>query len=114
VTLLARLVAQEEGFNVPGSVPARRHNPGDLRHSNHSSHEGEGSNDIGIIDNDADGWADLERQLQMDAERGMTLTEFVDTYAPASENDTHQYLDYLCNGLNLPATATVTQALEIA
>ena len=110
---LARLVANEEGFNVPGSIPARRHNPGDLRHSPHSSHEGEGTNDIGEIDNDADGWADLERQLRIDADRGMTLTEFVDTYAPPSENNDTQYLDYLCQGLGLSPDASVAQALEI-
>lgn len=113
MTLLARLVANEEGFNVPGSIPSRRHNPGDLRHSPHSSHEGEGANDIGIIDSDKDGWGDLERQLRMDAARGMTLAQFVDTYAPPSENDTQRYLDYLCRGLNLSSNATVAQALEV-
>ena len=113
MTLLARLVSQEEGFNVPGSIPNRRNNPGDLRHSPHSSHEGEGSNDIGIIDTPEEGWADLERQLQLDAARGMTLQQFVETYAPEEENDTQRYLDYLCKGLRLTPNDTVTEALTI-
>lgn len=111
---LARVMAQEEGFYVAGSVPNRDHNPLDLRHSNHSSHAGEGPNDIGIIDNDADGWADAERQLQLYASRGMTLAQMVYTLAPPSENDTEQYLDFVCKGMGLPETTSVADALKIA
>jgi hypothetical protein len=108
---LARVMAQEEGFYVVGSVPSRDHNPLDLRHSNHSSHAGEGPNDIGVIDNDVDGWADAERQLQLYASRGLTLQQMVETLAPPSENNTQQYLDFVCQGMGLPPTATVTEAL---
>src|SRR6185437_4031555 len=38
VTLLARLISREEGFGIPGALPTRDHNPGDLRHSPHSAH----------------------------------------------------------------------------
>jgi hypothetical protein len=33
---LARLIAQEEGYGIPGAVPTRDNNPGDLHHSPHS------------------------------------------------------------------------------
>src|ERR1022692_1943258 len=77
-TRLAQLMSTEEGFgklNPDGTwtVPTRDNNPLDLRHSPHSSHAGEDPNDIGIIDTIEDGWADAERQLQIYAERGMTL-----------------------------------------
>jgi len=111
---LARVMAQEEGFYVAGSVPNRDHNPLDLRHSPNSSHAGEGSNDIGIIDNDADGWADAEEQLQRYAARGMTLAQMVYTLAPPSENDSEQYLDFVCAGMGLPPTTSVADALKIA
>jgi cellulase/cellobiase CelA1 len=111
---LARVMAQEEGDNVLGSVPNRDHNPLDLRHSPHSSHAGEGPNDIGIIDNDADGWADAERQLQLYASRGMTLQQMVETLAPPTENNTQQYIDFVCAGMGLPPTATVAEALQQA
>lgn len=111
---LARLIAQEEGFNVPGSIPNRDHNPGDLRHSPHSFHTAAAPDAIGQIDDDADGWADLEHQLNLYALRGMTLAQMVEEYAPPSENNSAAYLDYVCNGLPLPSTATVAQALEIA
>lgn len=111
---LARVMAQEEGFYVAGSVPNRDHNPLDLRHSPNSSHAGEGSNDIGIIDNDTDGWADADRQLQLYAARNMTLRQMVYTLAPPEENNSEQYLAYVCGQMRLPETASVADALKIA
>ena len=112
MTLLARLISRMEGFGIPGAIPTMRHNPGDLRHSPHSSHDGEGSNDIGEIDSDADGWADLERQLQLDAARGMTLLDLVYTYAPPAENDSARYLQFLCDGLGMSQDTPVSEALK--
>ena len=42
----------------------------------------------------------------------MTLRQMVYTLAPPSENNSEQYLKYLCDGLKLPATATVAEALQ--
>lgn len=110
---LAQLIAKEEGFGVPGSVPTRDHNPGDLRHSPHSEHSPDDPNGIGIIDNDQDGWEDLERQLRLDAARGLTLTQLVYKYAPPEENNTAQYLKYLCDGLGVGPNTSVEEALKI-
>lgn len=110
---LARLIAQEEGFGIPGAVPTRDNNPGDLRHSPHASHEGEGQNDIGKIDTIADGWADLERQLQLFAQRGLTLQQAIYEFAPPKENNSQRYLEFVCDGLGLSADTPVAQALEI-
>lgn len=111
---LAHLIAQEEGFYKVGSLPSRYHNPGDLRHSPHSFHTATALDAIGQIDNDADGWADLDRQLELYAGRGLTLRTMVeDYYAPPGENDTEGYIRYLCTGLGCPDTLSVSQALEI-
>lgn len=113
MTLLARLIAKKEGFGIIGAVPTRDNNPGDLRHSPHSSHEGEGSNDIGKIDTPEDGWADLERQLQLYAERGMTLREAIYEFAPPTENTSESYLAFVCNGLRLASDTPVAEALKL-
>ena len=114
MTKLAHIISKCEGFGVPGAIPTIFNNPGDLRHSPHSSHEGEAPDDIGKIDSAADGWADLERQLKLDAARGMTLQEFVYTYAPPADgNNSAAYLKTVCDGLGLPPEATVAQALLI-
>jgi hypothetical protein len=114
MTLLARLIAQMEGFGIAGAVPTRDHNPGDLRHAPHASHEGEGSNDIGIEPDDETGWADLERQLQLDAGRGFTLEQLVYTYAPPDENNSEDYLDFLCKEGGWTPDTPVATALESA
>jgi len=100
MTKLMRLIAQIEGFYTPGSVPNRNNNPGDLRHSPHSSHPVGKPDAIGIIDTLEHGWEDLARQINLDAKRGLTLKQFVEKFAPRSENNSQNYLNFLCKGLN--------------
>jgi hypothetical protein len=68
---------------------------------------------IGVEPNDDAGWADLERQLRLYAERGMTLEQMVAVYAPPSENATSEYLAFLCNGLGCSPDALVADLLDI-
>jgi hypothetical protein len=110
---LAHLIAKEEGFGIPGALPTRNNNPGDLRHSPHSFHTGD-PNAIGQIDTVADGWADLERQLALYAERGMTLQQAIYEFAPPTENDSARYLAYVCAGLGLPPSTSVADALKVS
>lgn len=98
VTKLAQLIAREEGFFRSGSLPQRRNNPGDLRHSPNSSHSGIDADAIGIIDSVEYGWADLERQLQLYAARGVTLQQAIYLWAPPGENDTASYLNDVLAG----------------
>lgn len=112
MTLLARLIAREEGFGIPGAIPTTHHNPGDLRHSPHSQHTPDAPDAIGQIDTDEHGWADLERQLVLFANRGSTLAQLAFAYAPPEENDTAAYLRFLCNGLDMPPQTLVSEALK--
>lgn len=109
---LASLIAQEEGFGVAGAIPTVRNNPGDLRHSPHSEHPDD-PNAIGTIDTPADGWADLERQLQLYADRQMTLRAAIYDFAPPSENDSERYLNFVCEGLGCSPDTPVAEALQI-
>ena len=109
---LAQLIAKEEGYGIPGSVPTRDNNPGDLRHSPHSFHNGD-PNAIGQIPTIEEGWADLERQLQLYGERGLTLREAIYEFAPPSENNSEAYLNYVCQGLGCQPDILVTEALKI-
>lgn len=109
-TKLAQLIARREGFGKPGTKPTRDHNPGDLEHA---PHVGAWDGKIGIEPDDDDGWEDLERQLGLYAERGMTLERMVPIYAPPNENATAEYLQFLCDGLGLDRDTLVTEALRI-
>lgn len=114
MTKLARLIAKEEGFGIPGSVPTRDHNPGDLRHSPHSQHAPDAPNGIGQIDTDEHGWEDLERQLMLYAKRGLSLRDMIiNYYAPPGENDSEQYLAFICQELGVDPSCSVERALEI-
>ena len=116
MTKLAELIAREEGFFKTGALPARRHNLGDLRHFPHSSHAGIGPNDISIIDSNADGWADLERRLELFPSRGMTLQMAIYEFAPPTENDTARYLADVLEGFSgaVNAEMPLKQVLEIS
>lgn len=109
---LEGLIAEEEGFDVPGSLPDRNNNPGDLRHSPHSAHPGD-PDAVGVIDSVADGWADLQRQLELYAARGLTLAQAIAEFAPPIENNTQRYLDFVCQGLGVPSATLVSDALKI-
>ena len=116
MTKLAQLIARKEGFGIPGALPTVRHNPGDLRHSPHSQHPGGPAHkdDVGTIDTDQHGWSDLERQLQIYADEGLTLRQMIHLYAPESDhNNTSAYLQFVCNGLGLAPETKVSEALKV-
>lgn len=50
---LADAIANAEGFHQKGTIPARKHNPGDLKHNGQYR----------VFKTDADGWAALHAQL---------------------------------------------------
>ena len=116
-TRFCQLCASEEGFGKLGATPTRKDNPGDLRHSPHSSHAGEDPNAIGIIDNVDDGWADFERQARLWAERGLTVQQAVYEEAPpgVDGNDSANYLAFVVAGFDGAATADtpLVDALKI-
>ena len=112
MTLLSRLIAKEEGYGIPGKIPTTHNNPGDLRHSPHSAHPPGDPDAIGQIDTPEHGWADLERQLQIDVGRHWTLRQLVETYAPPNENNTEAYLAFICHGGGWTPETLVAEALK--
>lgn len=110
---LAQLIAKEEGYGIAGDIPTRQCNPGDLRHAPGESHSADAPNSVGSFADPDDGWAALERQLQLYAERGLTLQEAVYEFAPPVENDSLQYLQFVCQGLGVPPSTPMTEALKI-
>ena len=124
MTKLAKLIGKMEGFGRKGATPTIKHNPGDLRHSPHSSHAGEGPNDIGKIDTDAHGWMDLERQLVIFEQEGLTLEGAIyawtgtsvlrnGTLIIADGNNPKAYLAYICEHMGMPADTPLTDALKV-
>jgi hypothetical protein len=110
---IAELIAREEGYGIPGAIPTTHDNPGDLRHSPHSFHGAGAPDAIGSIDTPEDGWADLVRQLDLYAARGLTLAQAIYEWAPPNENNTAAYLAYVVSGLGISADTPLSQAILI-
>jgi hypothetical protein len=101
--ILAQAIAKREGFGIPGTVPTRLNNPGDLMYAHQ-----DGALPHGVTGTDGrlrvyaafasvmDGWRALYNQIRLDAGRGLTLAEFIGKYAPATDhNNTSSYLSFV-------------------
>jgi len=88
----------------PTDLNYRNNNPGNLRYN--PLHPEYTPNAVGVGEMGFaryaswdDGVRDLDRQIQLDASRGLTLESFIYKFAPSSENNTQNYLSYLINKL---------------
>lgn len=110
---LALAIAHQEGYFIPGSLPNRNNNPGDLRHGVAEVHPDNQPDAVGSFSDPIKGWQALERQLTLDADRGMTIQQLIYTYAPTSENDSAAYLSFVCQYVGCQPTDLVSQVLTI-
>lgn len=90
----------------PGDLNYRNNNPGNLRYN--SSHPEYTPGAIGMGEGGfakyatwQDGVNDLDRQIQIDAGRGLSVSQFISKYAPSFENDTANYLSWLKSQLHV-------------
>ena len=107
---LRELIANMEGWNKPNTLARRNNNPGNLRSG--SGQVGTDANGFAIFPNEETGWAALDRQIALDANRGHTLSSFLNKYAPPSENDTTNYLDYVSSNLGVDPDASLLNILS--
>lgn len=112
---IAELIAAEEGYGIPGALPTRDHNPGDLRHSAHSFHSADAPDAIGQIDSAQDGWDDLVRQLSLYVQDDPTITVAGAIYkwAPPNGNNSAAYLSYIVQGLGCTSDTLLSDAIKI-
>jgi hypothetical protein len=95
VTQMATAIARTEGWMVPGSIPNRYHNPGDIRSSIRNAYPGQiglARHGYVIFKSNAWGWAALEKQIQMiiDGEskhfdQSMTFAQIAKVYAASPQ-----------------------------
>lgn len=114
LTLLAEAIKQHEGW-FPGSRSYRNNNPGNLMYAGQAGAIGADDAGFAIFDSYQDGWNALLNQLQLYAERGLTIGQMLEIYAPPSDNDTQAYIqsvvNYLnANGVNATPDTLVSQA----
>jgi len=81
------------GANQP-PLSVRNNNPGNLKFANQAGAIGADSRGFAIFDSPESGMAAMRRQIELDTQtRGMTLGQFINKYAPPSDNNpTAQYI----------------------
>lgn len=96
---LAQSIATMEGFFQLGTLAQRNNNPGNLRAG--AGQTGTDANGFAVFPDANTGWAALYNQISLDSGRGLNLSQFINKYAPPSENNTSNYLNYLTGQLGV-------------
>lgn len=112
MTPLARAIGLMEGAFLPASRAARNNNPGNLRPPKGQKLRGQTGLDpagFAIFPDMETGWAALDRQITLDAKRGHTVETFLAKYAPPSENNTANYLAFVCKTLGVGKTTLLSE-----
>jgi hypothetical protein len=96
----------------PGDLNYRNNNPGNLRYAGQPG-ASPGPNGFAVFDTWADGMAALQRQIQLDASRnpGWTISDFVNSYAPPSDNNPNNsnYANSIAAALGVSTDTTLGQ-----
>ena len=95
----------------PNSLAQKNLNPGNLRYTvAHPEYTpgaiGAGAGGFAKYASVEDGVRDLERQINIDAGRDLGLDQFINKYAPSSENQTSVYLRNVMEWLGLSTPST--------
>jgi hypothetical protein len=82
VSTIASTIQTVEGY-YPGSIAYQNNNPGNLVYAGQPGATA-GAGGFAVFDSYASGWAALENQVQLYASRGLTISQMMNIYAPAS------------------------------
>ncbi len=98
---IADAIQKMEGW-FPGSVSYQNNNPGNLRYVGHVAFGGiqtsMGIKNFSKFDSYADGRKALIWQIKSYADRGVSFREFLNAYAPSSDNnDPENYSNFVAN-----------------
>jgi hypothetical protein len=99
----------------PGILAAQNNNPGNLRYARQSGAI-PGAGGFAQFSTPEAGYQALVDQVQLDASRGATLSQYITKYAPPSENDTATYIRQASHTLGVDANTPLASidANEVA
>lgn len=100
---LMSLIGRMEGWGISNSVATRNNNPGNLKYAGQAGAIEADSRGYAIFSGPDAGMVALQRQIELDASRGLSVREFVYKYAPPSENNSSGYLGFITNSLGVGA-----------
>lgn len=102
-------IARQEGFNAPGTRPARNNNPGDIEWGKFTQAHGAiyGDPRFAVFPSPAAGFAAMRALLQS-AYVGLTVEAALNKWAPPCENQTNVYVDRVCEWTGLTPSTVLT------
>jgi len=111
VTTIANTIQQVEGY-YPGTLAYRNNNPGNLIYVGQAGAT-PGAGGFAAFPTYDDGYNALLKQIQNYANRGLTIQQMMDIYAPASQpgNDPTLYANKLAASLGVTTDTTLADAL---
>lgn len=103
-------IAQMEGYNAPGTRPARNFNPGDIEYGPFAEEHGATGSDgrFAIFPDSATGYAAM-RALLTEHYLGLTVAAALNKWAPPVENDTSAYTSGVCEMTGLTPGTVLTE-----
>jgi hypothetical protein len=97
---IANAIQKQEGY-FPGSVAYRNNNPGNLMYAGQPG-ASRGPNGFAVFPDYQTGYQALLNQVNLDASRGLTISQFANKYAPAAGgNDPATYAANLAAAVGL-------------
>ena len=107
-TSIAQAIAQQEGFNKPGTLAQRNNNPGNLRSGPGQTGTSGG---FAVFPDAASGWSALDHQVDLNIGRGLTLQQFFaggngyPGYAPSADsNNPTAYANFVASQAGISAS----------
>ena len=120
LVLIADAIQKHEGWLMPsalhpqGSVSFRNNNPGNLVFAHQAGAVLSPDGRFAKFDSYSLGRAALERQIALDAGRGLTLAGFLSKYAPQAENNTAAYIAAVSQATGIGPNDPLAGALLLA
>lgn len=96
--------------NIPSSsrLAYVNNNPGNLRFVGQPGAV-RGANGFAKYSSPQAGYEGLLRQIKIDSDRGLTLAQFVNKYAPPTENDTRLYMNQIARSTGVPLNTPINR-----
>lgn len=110
---LIQAIAKEEGYGIPGDIPTRDNNPGDIEAGRFATQEGATSVDahnrrFAVFSTPEEGFNALRALLNSSSYLGLSIHDALNKYAPPVENDTSAYEANVCHWTGLAPTEILT------
>lgn len=101
-------IPENQQANGLPQLAYRNNNPGNLRYVGQAGAVS-GASGFARFPTPEAGFQALLNQIALDTSRGLTLKSYLYKFAPPKENDTHAYLSYVANRLNVAPDIPMTQ-----